>query len=214
MKNRKNDAIDVFHAGVELPAYGFGLRFGPLALGFLFIGGETEMGAKDKGEGWGMRGGYLGKYKSQQLIFGLLGGERFHSLELVLDEKQKPSFDKHGLPELKSSRDMLKSHNMRYLTFYDDPPFERRKRKKERVRRHYIEEFEKNNPDSLALQYIPPEELKPYGYPKTFLYQFDFVLGAGVAVRGGFNIAEFTDLLLGTLGADILEDDLDQSEEE
>lgn len=200
--------MDVVSLAVEYPSYGMATRLGPLAMGFLFTGGETMPGAMDRGDGIGLRGGSIGKYRSQQLVFGILGGETFFNHQVVLGEDGKPVFDKHGLPENINGRDTLKSHKVRYLIFYDDPPAERKKRKKKQVQRHFIEQFKKNNPNSMALQYIPPEDTKPYGYPNSFLYQIDFMIGIGGSVRLGFNLAEFFDLILGIAGMDILEDDI------
>ncbi|PJZ71537.1 hypothetical protein CH373_00120 [Leptospira perolatii] len=83
---RKNDLGDVFTVGVENPGYGLGLRLGPLAAGFVFQGGETQPGKKDLGKGFGLRGGTVGRYRSQQLIFGILGSEKFHPMPKDLNE--------------------------------------------------------------------------------------------------------------------------------
>ncbi|MCG6195078.1 hypothetical protein LFX25_17710 [Leptospira sp. FAT2] len=228
LQNRKNDFKDIFTAGVETPGYGAGVRIGPLAAGFVFQGGESEPGKRDLGKGYGLRGGYFGSYRSQQLIFGILGGDTFFPLgtetqtseteetsEEISPEVQeelknlansKTPGDK--VPEFLNERYNIKSQKLRYLSFYNIPVAERRKRKKEEFYRRFIEEqtFDRNDPAiQNALQIL---NKKKDGYPRSFLYQIEIYLGAYVGLRIGFNPAEFLDFLVGLAGLDLMEDDV------
>lgn len=171
------------------------------------------MGKRDLGTGVGMRGGEIGEYHSQQLVFGILGGESFHSGEAIKDNEGNTVVDKNFIPVTGDERANLKSYKMRYLTVFLDPVDERKKRKKERVRRILIEEWIAKGGDPSLRDYIPPPEAKPYGYPKSFLWQLDIFLGVYGGVRFGFNIAEFLDFLVGFTSLDLLDDDiLDEKE--
>lgn len=204
--NRKKDAMDIFTFGIESPTYGLGLKLGPIALGYTFIGGETQIGARDLGKGYGLRGGNFGAYHSQQLIFGLLGGEEFYSGELKLDENGKVIKQKK-LPVLVDERDNIKSHSMRYLSVYSDPPKERQQRQKQEVIKKLIKDIIPNpTPEILAA--IPKENKKPNGYPRSFLYQFELVAGVYGGARIGFNPLELLDFILGFFTIDIIEDDV------
>lgn len=77
LHHRRKDIQDTITVGIEKPGYGIGLRVSYLTLGFLLQGGESADGKKDLGEGIGFRGGDVGRYHSQQLIFGILGGSLF-----------------------------------------------------------------------------------------------------------------------------------------
>lgn len=207
-ENRRKDFQDIFTLGVEDPGYGAGFRMSFLSIGFHFQGGETEAGKKDKGKGYGIRGGSLGKYHSQQLVFGFMGGESFYFGEPVVDEEGKLELQE-GIPRVENDRDNLKSHKLRYLKFYRDPPSERRKRNKEKIRKKIIEDLiDSTGKEEEYAPYLPPEKQKPYGYPNSYLYQIEFFGGAYFALRAGFNIAEFFDFLLGFTTYDLLEDDL------
>ena len=83
--------------GVESPVYGAGVRLGPIPLGLYFAGGESEVGARDLGEGYGLRGGDFGKYHSQALVYTFLGGENFYSGEPLRTDEKKIIIDKHGI---------------------------------------------------------------------------------------------------------------------
>ncbi|WP_036040568.1 LIC13411 family adhesin [Leptospira alstonii] len=227
LQNRKNDLKDIFTAGVETPGYGAGLRIGPLAAGFVFQGGESSPGKRDLGKGYGLRGGYFGSYRSQQLIFGILGGDTFFPLgvetqtseteesseeisseaaeELKNSENSKTPGDQ--VPEFLNERYNIKSQKLRYLSFYNIPVAERRKRKKEEFYRRFIEgqNFDRNDPAvQNALQAL---NKKKDGYPKSFLYQMEIYLGLYVGLRIGFNPVELLDFLVGLAGLDLLEDD-------
>lgn len=227
LQNRKNDFKDIFTAGVETPGYGIGFRIGPLAGGFVFQGGETAPGKRDLGKGYGLRGGYFGSYRSQQLIFGILGSDTFFPLgvetqtteteesseeispevaeELKNLQDSKTPGDK--VPEFLNERYNIKSQKLRYLSFYNIPVAERRKRKKEEFYRRFIEEqsFDRNDPAiQNALQAL---NKKKDGYPKSFLYQIEIYLGLYAGIRLGFNPAELLDFLVGIAGLDLLEDD-------
>lgn len=129
-KNRKNDFQDIVTVGAETPMYGAAVKVGPLPIGVLFQGGESEMGKKDLGRGVGLRGGQFGTYHSQQLVFGVLGGESFHSGLPTLDAKGNWLVDKKGIPLTTDERANVKSYKMRYYSYWYDPVKDRKKRKK------------------------------------------------------------------------------------
>lgn len=218
-KNRRNDLADVFTAGVEDPGYGGGLRLGPLAMGFVFQGGESKLGLRDLGQGYGLRGGRLGKYHSQQLIFGILGGEKFyskHSIPKIPEElQQKPPDEeekykpKDEVPILPSERDNAKSIDMRYLVFYHIPIEKRAAAKKEAYRKKILEDLYSETGEENPLDAIPEKpNQKPDGYPKAFLFQTEMYLGLHYGIRVGFNVAELADFVLGWTTWDILDDDI------
>ncbi|TGM53629.1 hypothetical protein EHQ97_17335 [Leptospira adleri] len=226
LQNRKNDFKDIFTAGVENPGYGAGLRIGPLAAGFVFQGGESSPGQRDLGKGYGLRGGHFGTYRSQQLIFGILGSDTFFPLNVETqtadtgDEEISPELQEElknlentkipgdKVPEFLNERYNIKSQKLRYLSFYHIPVAERRKRKKEEFYRRFIEEqnFDRNDPSiQNALQAL---NKKKEGYPKSFLFQIEVYLGIYYGVRIGVNPAELVDFLLGLAGLDLMEDDV------
>lgn len=129
-KNRKNDFQDIVTVGAETPMYGAAVKVGPLPIGVLFQGGESEMGKKDLGRGIGLRGGQFGTYHSQQLVFGILGGESFHSGLPTMDAKGNWLVDKKGIPLTKEERANVKSYKMRYYSYWYDPVKDRQKKKK------------------------------------------------------------------------------------
>ncbi|AVQ11004.1 Uncharacterized protein XB16_0662 [Leptospira santarosai] len=227
-QNRKNDLKDIFTVGVETPGYGAGFRIGPLAAGFVFQGGESAPGKRDLGKGYGLRNGYFGLYRSQQLIFGILGGDTFFPLEAETQtseteeppeaisteateelknlENSKTPGDQ--VPEFSNERYNIKSQKLRYLSFYNIPIAERRKRKKEEFYKKFIEgqNFDRNDPAvQNALQTF---NKRKDGYPKSFLYQIEVYLGIYAGLRIGFNPAELLDFLVGLTGLDLLEDDI------
>lgn len=206
-QNRRKDFQDIAHAGVETPVYGGGFRVGPIPLGFYFAGGETEMGARDLGSGWGLRGGEFGKYHSQQLVYGFLGGEKFHSGEPMREEGKILTDDK-GIPLTENDRANTKSYKMRYFSFFNDPIAERQRRKKEAFRRAFVEKLIQESGNEELRAYIPAEEEKPFGYPPQFLYQVDVFMGVYGGFRVGVNLAELLDFVLGFTTADILGDDV------
>jgi hypothetical protein len=207
-KNRKNDSKDIIQLGLETPVYGAGFRIGPLPVGLFFAGGESEMGKKDLGSGVGLRGGETGVYHSQQLVFGFLGGESFHSGESLKDDSGKAIVDKHGIPVTEDERSNIKSYKLRYFSFINDPVEDRAKRKKAKFQKEFISDLAKssNNPELKSL--LPEEDPKPYGYPSHYIWQAELFLGAYGGVRLGVNFAELADFVIGFTTADILKDDL------
>ncbi|MCB1189566.1 MAG: hypothetical protein H7A23_21610 [Leptospiraceae bacterium] len=212
--NRKKDFYDIFTIGIEDPTYGSAVRLGPLSFGILFIGGETQAGKKDKGKGYGLRGGSFAKYFSQQLVFGILGGEIFYSGEPKMNPDTKKPEELFGIPAVQDERDNLKSHKVKYLSFYHDPPKERQKRQKQEAKKMLVNKILKENSDPTLLAYLPPENPKPYGYTASYLFQIEFMLGIHYGTRIGFNIAELLDFLLGIATIDILDDDVKKDKEE
>ncbi|MDX1959943.1 MAG: hypothetical protein SFU98_15335 [Leptospiraceae bacterium] len=205
-ENRRKDTMDIVTIGGERNAYGFGLRISYLTFGFFFQGGESELGKKDLGDGYGLRGGSLSSYHSQQLIFGVLGGETYYSGEPVRDDKGEIVLEEK-IPKVLNSRDNLKSHKVRYLNFYSDPPEERTKRNKEKVKKKIAKDLVEKLNDPTLLSYLPTEKKKPNGYGNNFPFQVEIFLGTHYGLRLGFNIAEFLDFVLGFTTLDILEDD-------
>lgn len=208
-QNRRKDLQDVVTVGAETPVYGVGVRLFFLPIGFYFAGGETEMGKRDLGSGVGLRGGEVGRYHSQQLVFGILGGENFHSGEALREEDGKVVLDKKGIQLTENERANLKSYKMRYFSFFNDPVDERNRRKKEEFRRQYMEKMIQKTGKAELKEYLPERELKPFGYPKSFPWQIDIFLGVYGGVRLGLNFAELADFLIGFTSADILDDDLE-----
>ncbi|MCP5498457.1 MAG: hypothetical protein H7A25_01025 [Leptospiraceae bacterium] len=197
------------NTGVETPVYGLALRLGPANIGFLFEGGESKPGLKDKGKGIGLRGGYIGAYHSSQLVFGFLGGETFYPFDLQINEKKEILKGPYGLPLQKAPRNELKSYSFKYLKLYHDPPSERKKRKKEKIRKYLIDELSSKNPDTPLDMYLPPENPKPNGYPVSYYFELGIVGGAYGGGRFGINLAEFCDFLLGFFTVDLLKDDVE-----
>lgn len=206
--NRRKDLQDIVTVGVEKPVYGVNLKLAPINIGFLFVGGETVPGKKDLGSGIGLRGGSFANYTSQQLVFGWLGGETFYSGELDLDDEGKMIYE-HKIPLVKEPRDNIKSHSVQYLKILVDPPKDRKKRKKEEARNAIIQNTLKENPnaDPMLLAYLPKDNPKPNGYPKSYLYQIELTLGIYGGLRIGFNPAELLDFVLGFSTYDLYEDD-------
>ncbi|EQA45222.1 hypothetical protein LEP1GSC050_3251 [Leptospira broomii serovar Hurstbridge str. 5399] len=235
---RKNDLQDVFTAGVENPGYGLGVRVGPLAAGFVFQGGETEPGKKNLGTGYGIRGGSIGSYRSQQLIFGILGSDKFHALPKGIKAAppvpKVPDVDVQApeggnanpgllfpeLPEEEGNnnenseidtldeRQKAKSFDIRYLKFYNIPVEERRKQKKEAFFRKYIENLDPDKKNEALQSFLAENPVNKDDYPKAFLFQLELYVGARYGIRIGFNVAELLDFLIGFTGLDILEDDI------
>ncbi|EMO51702.1 LIC13411 family adhesin [Leptospira noguchii] len=226
-QNRKNDLKDIFTVGVETPGYGAGVRIGPLAAGFVFQGGESASGKRDLGKGYGLRGGYFGSYRSQQLIFGILGGDTFFPLgvetqtsetespetisletteELKNLEDSKTPGDK--VPEFLNERYNIKSQKLRYLSFYNIPVAERRRKKKEEFYKRFIEKQNLDKNDPAVQNALQNFNKRKDGYPKSFLYQIEVYLGIYAGLRIGFNPVELLDFLIGFTGLDLLEDDV------
>jgi hypothetical protein len=206
--NRRKDLQDVFTLGVEKPVYGFNVKLAPLNIGFLFVGGETEPGKKDLGSGIGVRGGSFSSYLSQQLVFGWLGGETFYSGELELTEEGKMQYE-NKIPLVKIPRDNIKSHSLKYISLLSDPPKDRKKRQKDEARKEIVQGLLNENPnaDPAFLAYIPKENPKPSGYPKTYIYQIELAIGIYAGIRIGFNPAELLDFVLGFTTYDLYNDD-------
>lgn len=207
--NRRKDLQDIVTVGVEKPIYGVGFKLAPVHVGFLFVGGETEPGKKDLGSGVGLRGGSFSSYFSQQLVFGWLGGETFYSGELELDDEGKVQYE-NKIPIVKEVRDNIKSYNVKYIDIIRDPPKDRKKRQKEEVRKVIIKKALEENPNAspTLLAYIPKDNPKPFGYPKSYLYQIEMTLGIYGGIRIGFNPAELLDFVLGFTTYDLYDDDL------
>ena len=64
------------------------------------------------------------------------------------------------------------------------------------------------NADPALLAYLPKENLKPNGYPKSYLYQIEFAIGIYGGLRVGFNPAELIDFILGFTTYDLYDDDV------
>jgi hypothetical protein len=206
--HRRKDLQDIATFGIEKPGLGIGLRISVLPLGLFFQGGETSPGKKDKGEGYGLRGGSFGKYYTQQLVFGAFGGETFHFGEPVLSEDGSPILE-DSVIQTGSERDNLKSYNLKYLKIFTDPPKERQKRSKEKIKRTIAEQLYEKKPKPELLSYLPKESKKPKGYPGEYKYQFEVFLGMYYGVRIGINFSELVDFLLGFTTLDILGDDVE-----
>ncbi|EIE02506.1 hypothetical protein LEP1GSC185_1163 [Leptospira licerasiae serovar Varillal str. VAR 010] len=228
--HRKKDLADVFTAGVETPGYGVGVRIGPLATGFVFQGGESEPGKRDLGTGYGLRGGTYGPYRSQQLIFGFLGGEKFHSMPptetspqkeetkeqnpktndnfLLLPENSESEQDPNPTPELSDERLNSKSYEIKYLRFYNNPVSERRKAKKEAFFRKYLESLDPQKKNEAIQTFLAQNPKNKDDYPSSFLFEVEFYISIRYGIRVGFNFGEFLDFLLGFAGIDLMEDDI------
>lgn len=206
-ENRKNDFKDIFTAGVERPAYGAGIRISLLPLGFFFQGERDEDEAENKGTGTGVRGGALGNYHSTQLLFGFLGGETFYYGEVQRDEAGKVQTEEK-VPVVAGLRDNLKSHNVKYWDVMNTTPKQRQKENSEKLRKYIAEQIISSTGDDSLRQYIPPEKRKPYGYPKSYVWQIELFVGLRYSLRLGFNIAEFADFLVGFTSYDLLGDDV------
>lgn len=218
---------DVFTIGVETPGYGAGVRIGPLAAGFVFQGGESAPGKRDLGKGYGLRGGYFGSYRSQQLIFGILGGDTFFPLEVEtqtseteppetissetteelknLEDSKTPG---DQVPEFLNERYNIKSQKLRYLSFYNIPVAERRRKKKEEFYKRFIEKQNLDKNDPAVQNALQNFNKRKDGYPRSFLYQIEVYLGIYAGLRIGFNPMELLDFLIGFTGLDLLEDDV------
>ncbi|EMO78529.1 hypothetical protein LEP1GSC127_2365 [Leptospira kirschneri str. 200801925] len=218
---------DVFTIGVETPGYGAGVRIGPLAAGFVFQGGESAPGKRDLGKGYGLRGGYFGSYRSQQLIFGILGGDTFFPLEVEtqtseteppetissetteelknLEDSKTPG---DQVPEFLNERYNIKSQKLRYLSFYNIPVAERRRKKKEEFYKRFIEKQNLDKNDPAVQNALQNFNKRKDGYPRSFLYQIEVYLGVYAGLRIGFNPMELLDFLIGFTGLDLLEDDV------
>ncbi len=232
--HRKNDLADVFTAGVETPGYGIGMRIGPLATGFVFQGGESAPGKRDLGTGYGLRGGSFGPYRSQQLIFGILGGEKFHSLpnsnqnptikdqntnptntettpsqnEFLFPDAQETEEDSNPTPELSSERQNSKSYNLRYLKFYHNPVAERRKAKKAAFYKKILASLDPEKKNEEIQTFLAQNPKNKDDYPSVFLFDIEFYFAIRYGVRVGFNLGEFLDFLVGFAGLDLMEDDI------
>lgn len=197
---------------------------------------ETKISLKDKSlvrfnhlNGFGLRGGQVGSYHSNQLVYGILGGESFYTDKFLTSdtcvyiEKDK-QFEEYKIYELieKDSelilyfheRNYLKSHDLKYVNIFNDKPKDRQKRQKEQIRKDFIKDLidqkKESNPEQVAeLQaYLPKEKIKPFGYPKTYLYQIEFTIGIYYGLRVGFNPSELLDFILGFTTYDLNDDDL------
>lgn len=200
-ENRKNDIQDILTLGFEKESYGFGIRTSFLPIGFFFQSKE------DLTKGYGLRGGSFGEYSTNQLVFGFLGGESFYHGELLKDANGKPiKIDGEFL--VANKRDNLKSHSLKYLHFYKDPPSQRRKRQREKDLQKIAQEISETTGSPGLLEQLPKLKPKQNGYTNHYLYQVEIFIGIHYGLRLGFNIAEFVDGILGFLNIDILEDDI------
>ncbi len=209
---RKKDLQDTVTLGLENPSYGFGIRIGYLPLGIFFMGGETSIGKKDKGEGVGIRGGGVGKYSSNQLLFGFLGGEMFYFGDPLLSEKGEVILEEKVISTA-SQRDNLKSFNVKYIKIFSDPPRERQKRNKEKTKEIIVKKLIEKNKDPSLLAYLPEKPKKPFGYPSTYPFQIEIFGGVYYSFRLGINLSELLDFILGFTTYDFLEDDIESIEE-
>ncbi|MCZ8157779.1 MAG: hypothetical protein O9264_16790 [Leptospira sp.] len=208
-KNRKNDLLDVVTVGAETPMYGAAVKIGPIPVGLLFLGGESEMGKKDLGRGYGVRGGSLGGYHSQQLVYTFLGGESFHSGDPIKDEKGNWMVDEKKIPLTENDRYNIKSFKMRYFVFFNDPVKDRKKRKKQTFQRELTQDLVRQTGKTEFLVYLPSEDKKPFGYPPGYLWNVEVVGGAYGGLRFGFNFGEAVDFLLGITTLDLYDDDVE-----
>ncbi|MDZ4725491.1 MAG: hypothetical protein SH817_05010 [Leptospira sp.] len=208
-KNRKNDLYDVVTIGVEKPMYGAAVKFGPLPIGLLFLGGESELGKKDLGRGFGVRGGAIGGYHSQQLVYTFLGGESFLPGEPIKDEKGNWMVDEKKIPFAEDDRANIKSFKMRYFSYFNDPVKERKKRKKATFQRELTKDLVRETGKTEFLVYLPKEDEKPFGYPDGFLWNFEIVGGIYGGGRLGFNFGEMADFLIGFTTLDMYDDDVE-----
>ena len=210
--NRKKDFQDTVTIGLENPSYGLGIRVSYLPIGFFFMGGETAAGKKDKGEGIGIRGGGVGKYSTNQLLLGFLGGEMFYFGEPLLSEKGEPILEEKIISTA-SQRDNLKSYNVKYIKIFSDPPKQRQKRNKEKTREIIVKKLLEKNKDPSLLAYLPEKPKKPYGYPSTYPFQIEIFGGVYYSFRLGINFSELLDLILGFTTYDLLDDDIESISE-
>ncbi len=212
---------------METPGYGAGVRIGPLAAGFVFQGGESSPGKRNLGKGYGLRGGYFGSYRSQQLIFGILGGDTFFPLEADKQTSETESTETISsetteelknledskipgdqVPEFLNERYNIKSQKLRYLSFYNIPVAERRRKKKEEFYKRFIEKQNLDRNDPAVQNALQNFNKRKDGYPRSFLYQIEVYLGIYAGFRIGFNPMELLDFLVGFTGLDLLEDDV------
>jgi hypothetical protein len=197
VRDRKNDFLDMATVGVETPGYGAGLRISVIPVGLVFQGGESSLGKKDLGTGWGLKGGRVGEYKSQQLTFIVMGGEDFH-------------INKEG-KESQTPRALVKKIQIRTFSIINDPVKDRKARKKELVREEIIS---RSNLDPKVTEYYRTQKsLKTNGYPKSYPYQFEVYVGLHYGIRLGLNFAEILDFLMGWTTYDWMEDDLEDTED-
>ena len=185
--NRKRDLKDIITLGAEKKEYGAGARFGPLALGLFFQGEKDKLSNKIKGDGFGLRGGSFGKYHTEQLVFGFMGGEKFYS-------------------KIQNKRNELKKNEFNYFNFFN----QKLKKRKEKKKNKYIKEVykkiakEQNRPE--ILDFIPKEEQKKYSI--SYFFQIEAFFGFFYGLRIGFNILEFVDFIVGFTSVDISRDDI------
>jgi hypothetical protein len=213
-KNRRNDLMDVVTVGAERPMYGAAIKIGPLPLGLLFLGGESEIGKKDLGRGFGVRGGEIGGYHSQQLVYTFLGGESFLSGEPLKDEKGNWMVDEKKIPLTENERANIKSYKMRYFSYFNDPVKDRKKRKKETFKRELTLDLVKSTGRNEFLAYLPKEDAKPFGYPSGYLWNLELVGGIYGGARVGFNFGEVVDFVLGFTTLDMYDDDIEGKEKQ
>ncbi|GBF50045.1 lipoprotein [Leptospira ryugenii] len=192
--------------------YGAAVKVGPIPVGLLFLGGESELGKKDLGRGWGLRSGKVGSYHSQQLVYTFLGGESFHSGEPIKDEKGNWMVDEKKIPLTEDDRSNIKSYKMRYFVFWNDPVKDRKKRKKAKFQRELTYDLVKQTGKTEFLVYLPKEDKKPFGYPDGFLWNVEFVAGLYGGGRFGINVGEIADFLLGFTTLDLYDDDVEGKE--
>jgi hypothetical protein len=213
-KNRRNDLLDVVTVGAETPMYGAAVKIGPIPIGLLFLGGESELGKKDLGRGYGVRGGVIGGYHSQQLVYTFLGGESFHAGEPIKDEKGKWMVDEKKIPLTEDERANIKSYKMRYFSYFNDPVKDRKKRKKQIFQRELTNDLVRQTGKTEFLVYLPKEDQKPFGYPPGFLWNIEIVGGVYGGARLGFNFGEMIDLVFGFTTLDLYDDDVEGKEKQ
>lgn len=189
--------------------YGAALQVGPIPLGLLFLGGETEPGKYEEGVGYGLRGGDFGKYRSQQMVYFFLGGASFLFGEPIRDDKGKEIRDKKNKILLsEDERANIKSFSYRYYSFFNDPIKDRKKRKKEAYKRYAAEDLVKETGKPEFYAYMPEADPKPFGYPSGTSWKIEATAGLYGGGRVGFNFAELADFVLGIFSYDLLGDDV------
>ena len=170
--------------------------------------------------GIGLRNGNTNFYHSEQLVYSVLGGESFYSGTIrynsdcnpILSYKMKTlnqEFFNFQESSYIHDRPNLKSHDLKYLRIFTDPPKARAKRVKEKVFEDVLESLKDENPElyEKAKEFIPKKSNKPFGYPKSYLYSVELSVGIYYGFRIGVNFSEVLDFFLGFTKIDILSDD-------
>lgn len=161
------------------------------------------------------------------MIFGILGGDTFFPLEADKQTSETESTETTSsetteelknledskipgdqVPEFLNERYNIKSQKLRYLSFYNIPVAERRRKKKEEFYKRFIEKQNLDRNDPAVQNALQNFNKRKDGYPRSFLYQIEVYLGIYAGLRIGFNPMELLDFLVGFTGLDLLEDDV------